>query len=227
MEGVRKKIQICPLYLNHLLPITDVRKMIWKLLNNIDRIIIMIAHNKEKEKELLLQCDKNIETFLFGCIGNGYLDLLIWLKQKDNNKFDWYYKHKGFFYLAAKYDRVNILDWANKSGYLTEFEYALLTNIAIRYGKFGVIMWLHEIKYELTDAKIFNMCFFGHIHILKWAKEKGYTFDKKMYSHALAGEQIETLDWLLSNKCPIPTRDELLPPRDYSDECNEWINKNI
>lgn len=43
----------------------------------------------------------------------------------------------------------------------------------------------------------------GHLHILKWLRQKGYSWDASTCLHAAVSGYIEILKWAIENECPI------------------------
>lgn len=209
----------CPLNLNYLLPIKDVRKMIWKQLNDIDRMMVMMTHNK-KDEETFIENGYSQE-FVCGCTKYGYLELLKWMQDDELLYLS------SIFYNAAKYNHINILEWANEKGYLSEFDFNVFSRNAVRCGNLQVLKWLYTKSGTLHCDIDIDACYNGYLYVLNWLKDIDFLFLKEdMYYSAIATNQLHVLDWLLLNGCPIPKRDTIYQGNSNK-QTKEWIIKNI
>src|SRR5690606_20276123 len=112
-------------------------------------------------------------------------------------------------------------------------------SIAAKYGNLDTIKWLHKNNYILQPNTWINASKYGYLNILKWAHNNDYEFDKDVVVNALHPKilkwlysigfraiemskiiygtyilwDIDTMDWLYQNNCPI-TRNDILSATD-------------
>ena len=111
-------------------------------------------------------------SMCFDVIKNGQIDILKWLQQ---NKYNVY--HHYFCNIAAEYDRLEILQWAQKNGC------------------------------EWTEAVCANAADGGHLKVLKWARENGCPWNAKTCRNAAAKGHLELLIWAIENGCDYDNDD--------------------
>jgi hypothetical protein len=114
------------LNLKRWLPVKDVRKLIWGLLTKEDKLVIKIAHNRDRKVVLSW-------LFSYYCAENGYLELLKWARENGCD-WDWWtcaYAAKGGHLDVLKWVRQNGCDWdewtciyAAKGGHLEVLKWA-------------------------------------------------------------------------------------------------------
>lgn len=73
----------------------------------------------------------------------------------------------------------------------------------VKYGKLGSLKYLHEINpFILNKYLISNAAYYGHLHIIKWAKQHGCEWNEFATSKAAETGKLQTLRWLILHGCP-------------------------
>lgn len=79
---------------------------------------------------------------------------------------------------------------------------------AAYYGRLNILQWAHPIQRTHPDISA-QATRNGQLHVLKWAKEQGYVFDRWLFEIAVWHGNVEILQWLHENGCP-PSRSAVL-----------------
>ena len=114
---------------------------------------------------------------------------------------------KLFWYSAARYGRLEIMEWAHRQGYAlvwSDIDIAVvICGRAAKYGHLNVLQWLREngCPWSITyyDAAARG----GHLSCLQWLRENGcpWNVDTACFS-AVRGGHLPCLQWLRENGCP-------------------------
>lgn len=77
-------------------------------------------------------------------------------------------------------------------------------DLAVRTGSIPFLEWvINNFKYQ---NQVRNVCclaaFFGHFHVLKWARARSYTWNEGTCCGAAEGGHLETLKWAREAGCP-------------------------
>lgn len=140
----------------------------------------------------------------------GWIDLLEWVKNKQNhNKYDFSWDEK-IYVRAAQFGHLDILNYAYTNNCPTESnEIGLAYMHAAQNGFLDILKWLiANIKYTgLWDKYVcVYAAKYGHLDVLKWFRTQ---FSKNqcpmdIYTCAFAAEggHLNVLKWLRDNRCP-------------------------
>ena len=116
---------------------------------------------------------------------------------------------------AARYGRINILEWAFKSKYSYYAWYYEDTFIsAVVHGQLEALKWLHEHGCSLDDGCEYGYgCEYvkgacsgaahgGHLEILQWLRANDFPWNSRTCEEAAKGGFLEVLKWARINNCP-------------------------
>lgn len=97
------------------------------------------------------------------------------------------------------------VEWArNQAGWPSHFD-NVITIVAARHGHLNTLE--SEFLRDLQNGCPFNSEIFpaaaegGHLHVLKWAREKGFQWDTRTCAAAARGGHLEVIKWALENGC--------------------------
>ncbi len=101
---------------------------------------------------------------------------------------------------AAKYNRLDILQWAFASGY----NYDKYTCIAAaENGHIETLQWLRANKCEWDDEVCAFAALNGHFDLLKWARANNCPWDKWTVMNAIYNSYHHIADWAIENGCSM------------------------
>ena len=109
MGGPVKKIKVSPLNLHRVIPVRDVRKLIWKYIGSQDRQVVQVTQNSNKKPNLEL-------SFSYYCVKNGHLSLLKWARENGSVGISGCYWNEWTCAGAAAYGHLEVLKWARENG---------------------------------------------------------------------------------------------------------------
>lgn len=163
-------MKCCWLFLHHHIPYKNVRCLIWRYLNDVDRLMIILAHNQcpiPWDDHLVEQCVqhnyidfvkqgitqvKKVSTLGETAALCDRLDLLKWLDQRDPMKHT-----DNCFHVAVQSNASNVVSWlmAEKGcifGYFALIE-ALRNGHVDMVRRYGLSKWRqYECPYGITNA---------------------------------------------------------------------------
>jgi len=139
------------------IPQRDVRKLIYAMLDEGDRIAIQMAHNRN------WFCPSWLDAFSRHCAKNGYIDLCEWAILKG------YAMYNHMDVEAAIYGKLDILIWLESKGRSLN-DIPIVANAA-ENGHLHVLRWMKENNYTIGS----NICHYaakgGHLNVIEWATE--------------------------------------------------------
>ena len=120
-----------------------------------------------------------------------------------------------FWYNAARYGRVEVMEWAHQQGYsrlwentdylfMGEFEGCHDHNIckqAAKYGQLDALRCLKAIGCGWDEETCCAAAEYGHLNILQWARENGCDWDYRTCSAAAEYGHLNILQWATENGC--------------------------
>lgn len=192
------------------IPQKDVRKIIYAMLNNGDRIVVDCAHNGGKNMSL-----QQTVTLSDHCAKYGYIELFEW----GISKGCYVHAHTGT--IAAIHGQLEVLKW------LKCFDAIPVTANAAENGHLHILKWLHETKrlagigicsYATRNGHLdviqwaanhcrgvgdYDMQYvaakYGHLHVLKWIKDHGIIINVyECLREAVRYGHYETFLWLIA-----------------------------
>jgi len=160
-----------------------VKWLIKKPLIPFNNLILMIAIDNNRTnifKFLFEYCEKmDLEAqqeFIFDhALSRGRVDIVDWLYYNKNYEFN-----KFSFEYAAQSGKIKMLD------YIYKLAYNDCSNIA---------WWTPSVTVAAAEE--------GHIHVLKWLRERHCPWNIFTTYAAAEYHHIETLKWCIDNKCPV------------------------
>lgn len=95
---------------------------------------------------------------------------------------------------AIDYGNLDYLKWIIQNG--CPFDPLTITNHAALFGHLHILKWARELNYAWGYSSIEQAARHGYFHIVKWAFENGYAFDLKilMY-HTIENGHLDMLKW--------------------------------
>lgn len=213
MERVSKKFQkrVSILNLGDHINEKNIIKKILMNLNNVDWELVWAAHNKKIEDRLVRNTD-----FLLDCVGEGYLDVLVWLRA---NGCEW---NMGAYARAARKGHVHILKYLKQQKLKWDWSIGYEATIE---GHLEVLMWLKENHYPHNSQYICrDLAKRGHLNALKWAMKNGYTYDTTDCNVVAMLGNLESLKCMIENGCPYDYN-QLYNIVKHWPEIIEWLNK--
>jgi hypothetical protein len=175
-----------PLNLHLLIPQKDVRKLIWRLLDPIDREMIKCAHNRNRRPYISMT----------KCAEKGYINLL----------------KLGITY---GYSSHSICDIAARGGHLEVFKWALENGChrnqwtcaeAALGGHLELLQWARANGCPWNYSVCENAAQGGHLNVLKWARANGGPWGSSTCTWAAKNGHLEMLKWARDNGCPWDKR---------------------
>jgi hypothetical protein len=218
MEGRPKKCSAprvrAPLGLERLVPIRDVRRLIWKYLTPHDREVARCAMNSCRVPQLetgfaeycakrgflrLLEWgfgSKHVSLEQWACRAaaeGGQLAVLQWLREM-GCPWDAYTCH-----FAALYGHLDVLKWARANG----CGWGVLTcTYAAIGGHLAVLQWARAAGCHWNSLTCSEAAGAGHLTILQWARANGCPWDEDTVSYARYNHHVEVAEWARANGCP-------------------------
>jgi hypothetical protein len=129
----------------------------------------------------------------------GHLHVLDWLHAQGCPED---YEHAALS--AAGSGRVAVLDWLYAAGWQITGRGDDCVGIAACEGHIGALSWFHDKR--CPAAWIVNgikeAASAGRIDIIKWARARGYEWNKGACKNAAEEGRLGTLRWLRRNECP-------------------------
>jgi len=124
---------------------------------------------------------------------NGHLDTLIWLNRYATFCWD----GKAIQVIAARYGRIDVLDWLNARGIPSA---RVLYDPAAKGGHIAVLQWAleHGHPWDRQLGACVNAATNGHFECLKWLVEHNYPYGRaKCIEHAVRFDHAEIVKYLL------------------------------
>jgi hypothetical protein len=186
------------LNLSHVLPIKDLRNLMFDKLDHWDRELVMPAH-AGPTNQLRVFRNKNFQRW---CARLGHIALLKYIKPH-------VYKCTELCAAAAYGGRLHVITWLVSIG--CPIDYSLFPSAAIG-GNVEVLEWL---KYGLADPGDFegfatenaaactNAAEFGHLPAIHWLMQHGFHWDEQTCHEAAQHGHLHVLQWIVDNGCPI------------------------
>ena len=141
---------------------------------------------------------------------NGHLNILKWVINS-GREYDEYSCVIG----AVRRGKLEILKWFTEKGLqpccvddLNVMSSSLCVHAA-RSGQLATLKWLMENGCPFVQSVFYYAIYGDHIHILKYLRESGYTWDNNMCKKATGSFRVKndkvdmrTLKWLIEAGCP-------------------------
>ena len=120
-----------------------------------------------------------------------------------------------FWYNAARYGRLEVMEWARLQGYSVAWKIGWFyigpktCAKAAEYGQLQALQWLKEndCPWDNHTCQAADTCQAaarnGHLSCHQWARENGCEWDKNTCSAAAGNGHISCLQWARENGCPI------------------------
>ncbi len=151
------------LNLHRWIPQRDVRKLIYRLFDRNDRIIIMYAHTGRGPVGYLL------ERLLIHSATSGCLERVLWaVRIRKTSGLHVNYADIGNS--AAKHGHLNILQWVHsvRGGDIIE----TVCTTAAHYGHLDIVKWAFSVGFGYVD---FRGCLRSrYTHVVEWIEEFVY-----------------------------------------------------
>ena len=118
-----------------------------------------------------------------------------------------------FWYNAARYGRLEVMEWARLQGYSVAWKIGWFyigpktCAKAAEYGQLQALQWLKEndCPWDNHTCQAADTCQAaarnGHLSCLQWARENGCEWDKNTCSAAAGNGHISCLQWARENGC--------------------------
>lgn len=156
-----------PLKLDRFIPIRDVRKLVWRYLNEYDRFVVKCTHVILKHYSIggSIFRGSGLDKFDYYCVEFGYISLLEWIVQHQ------YHIGRWTFNAAAIYGRLAICQWMYQ-GNMLHPDLGETAYFAAMHGQLRILQWVHSVggrifQYDVVRAAREN----GHVDVLKWLDE--------------------------------------------------------
>jgi len=180
---VETTVSVSWLNLHLWIPQRDIRKMIYKKLTWLDKLMIHMSHNST------VRVDK-FKT-LNECAWQGHFSLFLWLQNEKGCALD-----ETTCLYAAQYGSLKILEWLKGNGYLFH------TNVcayAALGGHLEILEWLEKFIQPNPLTSVYAVIS-GKLEIFEWLKKRKYLANKiqciefvKMY------KKQHVIDWINAN----------------------------
>lgn len=217
MKKVKFEQRVSPLNLAYLIPVKDVRGLIWwTYLNYEDRALVWAAHDKKKEPQLVQSVD-----FRRMCTKHGYINIVKWI-------------HGAGVCLdavtsieATLWGHWDILKWMQGLGILVDDRGCLTAGAALG-GHFDILKWLREHNYTWGVYVCRNAAAIGDINMLQWLKDNGCPWDEWACYMAVIKGKLGTLKWLIENGCPYDSLTlRLKAMQSHYMDVSKWVRENV
>jgi hypothetical protein len=180
------------LNLHHWIPQRDVRKLIYKKLDFLDRFMTEWAHSGHRS--LFGIC------FAEACAKRGYLQLLQWAR---NNKYS-YYQDRNMCLYAGEHGHLHVMEWLRtpEGG---NWSWDCVDWILLpRKGHLHVLKALHAngINFTTEHTCMLAAAFGGHLEVLQWLRSIGCHWNASVLKIAKKYKHWEVLSWATENGCP-------------------------
>jgi len=240
--GKRKKALTrarVPLDLDRLIPIRDVRQLVWRKLTPYDREMVRCAHNSERIPDIDWR-------FMLRCARLGYVKLLELGYDHELNVTYQVMRKAGrgghletFQWVCAHFDEwccldacaaiamggnLLLLQWARTQGCSWDFQTP--ANAACK-GHLHVLQWIHTQECELDDPWICaSAAVNGHLGVLQWLRANDYPWDTCTCWRAAQRGHLSVLKWARANGCPWDHHVVLDAKRNGHMHVVEWARAN-
>jgi len=102
---------------------------------------------------------------------------------------------------AAKYGRVEILEWMNESNYSNCFDIKT-ASVAAVHGHLGALRWLHAHGCPIDNSTCDSAAYGGHLSLLQWCRANECPWGEWTCESAAANGHLLVLQWCRANGCP-------------------------
>ena len=111
-----------------------------------------------------------------------------------------------FWFNAARYGRVEVMEWAHQQGYSriwkdVEVDVYNICREAAEYGQLDALKWLKANGCGWNSYTCHVAAAGGHLSCLQWARDNGCDWDSWTCFHAAAGGHLSVLKWARENGC--------------------------
>lgn len=143
----------------------------------------------------------------------GHLHVLKWILNQDES-----FARHAFMHFAAQNGYLDMFKYLYHEVGLIPVENDM--RIAALAGNFHIVDFLLDCGYVWNTWMSHRISAAGNVAALKWAKEKGVSFDQICIAHALTNDSPETFKWLIDNGCTCG------PPL-FDSARQKWPNENF
>jgi hypothetical protein len=204
---------------------------------------------KDSNKNFIKEKTPDLVYMSFLTIKEGYLNILIWIKELFPEIFSLDYwisynspavKTKYFCILehlstgtlsldanmcslAASEGHLEMLKWAKKNGYNWD---EITCSLASKGGHLEILKWARENNCPWDEVVCVEAANGGHFSILKWARENGCPWNEDVCSEAACNGHIEILKWARENGCPWNKEVSYLAAYGGHLEILKWAREN-
>jgi hypothetical protein len=102
--------------------------------------------------------------------------------------------------------------------------------IVIKRGYLDILKWMSKCFSTVFEEHEQDYCWlaalYGHLELLKWARESGYFWGMKTCSAAARNGHLEVLKWARNNKCPWDSRTVDEAAKGGHLEILKWVKEN-
>jgi len=204
------------LNLKSLLPVKDLRKLLFAKLEPWDKLMVKLAHcpttlpAPNQDTEVVSRVFATLE-FQHWCVAHGYIALLEYIKPHVVRCVPVDSKDVNLSCTAAESGHVHVLHWLGVNGC---FMGRVLYSCAARGGHVHVLQWLKDHGFhcpQRTDVGMLETfsCRMaaekGHLPALQWLVQNGFSCNWETSSVAAIAGHLDVLEWLVDNRCPVIT----------------------
>lgn len=184
----------------------------YKLINILNMI------NSKKSIAKLLDRDKYFKSILYSAIVNNNIDVLDWFKSKYDSDSVGDYVIEKCTQLASMLERIEILDWFSKSGYIFEYDEKIILELLKNY-KMKSIKWYIEHncplnyidKYDTEILTTFDdFLIYGDIDLLNtWINHYGKRYahyTERGCNYLVENNKNDVIEWMHKNNLKLITK---------------------
>jgi len=155
----------------------------------------------------------------------GRIDLLDEVWDNVNDEGDKRYVFQDVDYIAALYDKLEVMKWVEDKGIDIDKEYCAKT--AVWRGHLDILKWLREergleLKGGCYDCAIRGS---GQLRVMKWLREQACPWGDWTFATAAQKGNLDVLQWLHDEGCPWP-EDYRVDDFELEAEALEWCRGN-
>jgi hypothetical protein len=190
-RGDKKHKTQNPVYilgLGHWIPQRDVRKIIWKKLNYLDKLMVWAAHGVNKWME------DSVDGIRYDCALYGYFDLIFYFltEKKDAVRY--------FMTYGAMHGHLNMVEWVFIN-YPEDFDSELIAQKAAYGGAVKILEYIGKLgKSFCSDFLCQEAACNNQTAFVKWGDNRGYKLSHGCLEYFIFFDNVELVKLYLSKK---------------------------
>lgn len=137
-----------------------------------------------------------------------------------------YYFTYSLLSYALSNEKIEVMQWLRSTGYQwqpRDFE------DAVKSGSLACVIYLHQDGCPSEDEESRMMTTAasrGHLEIMKWLREKEFTWSALTMREAIRGGHFDVVKWLVSHACPWGRNEVRIAEFLNFDHMAEWMQQH-